>query len=170
MDGQGIIRQRGVTLIELLVVMAILALAASVIVLNAPPARSLAKEESERFAARLGAAWEDSVIQGKAMSVAVGARGYRIERYVGGQWKEEVSGRRFASRTVPEGVVLLATVEDPAAGNEKKTADAEEVRETRIILDPIGLTTPFKVEFRDRRESWIVRNLPDETIMVSHDE
>lgn len=160
-------RQRGVTLVELLVVMAILAFAASVIVLNAPPIRSPAKEEAERFAARLRAAWEDSVIEGDAAAVSLGESEYRVERFVSGKWAPAEAGRRFSERRMPQSVVMVATVDDPAAANERKAEDED--GPVRVILDPIGLTTPFRVEFRDSRERWIVRNLPDETIVVARD-
>lgn len=152
--------------------MAILAFAASVIVLNAPPARSRAKEEAERFAARVSAAWEDSVIEGRTASVALAEGAYRIERFSGGEWRAEAGGRRFSERRMPPEVLIIAAVEDPAVKNARMSRDEEddEARPTRIVLDPIGLTTPFRVEFRDRRERWVVRNRPDETIVVTRDE
>ncbi|MEQ1931926.1 MAG: prepilin-type N-terminal cleavage/methylation domain-containing protein [Parvularculaceae bacterium] len=171
MDRQAIARarQRGVTLVELLVVMAILVFAASLIVLNAPPVRAQAKEEAERFAARTRAAWEDSVVQGTAAAVAVSNNAYKVERFVGGKWQVEPSGRPFSERRMPPGVAILAKIDDPALKNEASAAGKDDKKPARIILDPIGLTTPFRVEFRDGRERWVVRNLPDETIMVERD-
>jgi general secretion pathway protein H len=171
LDGQGIIerrRQAGITLVELLVVMAILAFAASLVVLNAPPSRALAKEEAERFAARTRAAWEDCVVKGATASITISDRDYRVERFVGGKWEPAQDARRFGERRVPDRVGMIAAVEDPAAKNEKPK-EGEEEQPTRIILDPIGSTTPFRVEFRDGRERWIVRNLPDESILVERD-
>jgi general secretion pathway protein H len=165
LDGQGInARQRGITLVELLVVMAILAFAAALVVLNAPPMRNLAKEEAERFAARTEAAYQDALIDGAAISLAVSAEGYRVERFVGGKWELEAKARRFSERRMPDGVALIAAIDDPAAANRK--ADEEEETPARIILDPIGLTTPFSVEFRDGKERWTVRKAQDETINV----
>ena len=171
MVGQGIsaARQSGLTLVELLVVMAILAFAASLVALNAPPLRSPAKEEAERFAARARAAWEDSVIDGRAASIAIETDAYRIERFDGDAWRLENAGRRFAERRMPDGVAMLAEAFDPAAANEAR-ADDDEAKPVRIVLEPIGVTGPFKVEFRDGRERWIVRNLADETITVARDD
>lgn len=170
MDGQELrapSRARGVTLIELLVVMAILAFLAGVVVLNGPPLRSAAKSEAEKFAARARAAWEQSVIDGSVYSIAVGAAGYEVDRLVNGAWAPAEGGRYFSTRQTPRGVAVSATLADPAAQN--KTQDAAENPEdepARIILDPIGVTTPFIVEFADRSGAWTVKNLSDETIVL----
>lgn len=171
MGGQGVIArswEAGITLVELLVVMAILAFAAALIVLNAPPSHALAKEEAERFAARTRAAWEECVVKGATASIAISDRDYRVERFVGGKWEPSDDARRFAERRMPDSVAMIAALEDPASKNEKPK-QGEKEQPMRIILDPIGSTTPFRVEFRDGRERWVVRNLGDETIVVQRD-
>lgn len=162
-------RQRGVTLIELLVVMAILAFVATLAVVNAPPARSSAKEEAERFAARVQAAWEDAVIRGSVASVALDARGYRVERLVGQEWVPDETRRRFGARALPPAVALVVELRDPAGANEKDTEEAEPAA-PRIVLDPIGATTPFAVAFTDRQGRWLVSNRDDQTIVVARDD
>lgn len=160
-------RARGVTLVELLVVMAILAFVAGLIALNAPPAQSQAKAEAEKFAARARAAWEEAVIDGAVFSIAVTPAGYEVDKLDNGEWKPADKGRYFSRRTAPRGVSLAAVLTDPAALNKKpETVDKPEDAPARIILDPIGVTTPFVVEFADRSNIWVVRNASDETIIL----
>jgi hypothetical protein len=58
---------------------------------------------------------------------------------------------------------MTASLADAAAANEP---DVESLREDvkRIVLDPIGVTNPFTVEFADRRERWRVIRGDNETI------
>ncbi len=161
-------RQRGLTLIELLVVLTILAFASALVVLSGPPERSSAREEAERFAARMRAAWEDSIIDGAAASVALSARAYRIERYENGAWRLAPASRRFSERLVKDNVAMTVLLDDPAEANKAGRGDGDADEEvTRIVLDPIGATTPFVVEFADRRERWRVSKSHDETIVVA---
>lgn len=166
MAAEGIGRERGITLVELLVVMTILAFVAALVALNAPPARSFAKEEAEKFAARTRAAFEDAVIRGRTTSVVLSQTGYKVERLVGDEWKPIVNERYFSERSMPKGVSILATLADPAAANKAAKDKPEEKSPTRIILDPIGLTTPFRVEFSDEKGRFIVSNAADETITI----
>ena len=160
-------RARGVTLIELLVVMAILAFLAGVVILNGPPLNPEAKSEAEKFAARARAAWEQSVLDGAVYAIAVAPGRYEVEKLVNGEWKPAEGGRYFASREAPRGVTLTARLMDPAALNKalERKAGAPDAP-ARIILDPIGVTTPFAVEFSGRSGVWVVRNLPDETLVL----
>lgn len=164
MDGRRIKarRQRGVTLLELLVVVAILALVTSVAVFSAPPPQSSARAEAERFAARLGAAVEDAILTGVVMSAEVTPAGYRILRYDGGAWRADDGRGRFAERKFARNVRVTLTLEDAALANRvmterNETGRKEEEEPQRIIIDPVGLTSPFTAEFSARRETWIVR-------------
>lgn len=163
--------ERGLTLLELLVVMAILALLVSVAVFNAPPARSNARDEAERFAARFVAASEDAVLQGSVMRIEMTPGGYTIARYANGEWKADDGAGRFAAHSFASNVAVTLTVEDAALANRrgenrsmKKKDDAQ-----RIILDPLGAAPAFTVAFADGRQRWRVRSNESQTIEVVND-
>lgn len=145
-------------------VLSILAFVSALVALNAPPARSGAGEEAERFAARLRAAWEDAVFSGAPAGIALTPRSYKVERYVGGQWRLEPSSRRFSERALDQGVSLTVALKEGAGANERREAGEEEIK--RIVLDPIGAMTPFTVEFADSRGRWRVMSGDNEEILV----
>lgn len=150
--------------------MAILAFAASIVALNAPPPRSLAKAEAERFAVRVRAAFEDSVLDGAVARIAIGPDAYHVEKLVANEWKLDIRPRRFTERRMPAGVAVVATLRDPAAANEpQEETDAEADEPVSIVIDPIGTTTPFEVEFTDAKGRWRVINAGDGTITVARD-
>lgn len=164
-------RQNGITLLELLVVMAILALLASLAVFNAPPPRSSAKLEAERFAARIAAAMDDAVLLGAVMSVEITDEGYAILRYANGEWKPDAASSRFAARAFPREVAITVTVEEAARANRGAVAPAmQEEAARRIVFDPIGVTPAFVVEFVDNRGKWRVEGGGGRKIEVSGDD
>ena len=65
---------RGFTLIELMVVITIIALASAVVVFAIPDPRGRVVDEAERFAARVLAARDDAVVQGRDVRVRVAQR------------------------------------------------------------------------------------------------
>lgn len=162
--------ERGLTLLELLVVMAILALLVSVAVFNAPPARSNARDEAERFAARLVAASEDAVLQGSVMRIEMTPGGYTIARYANGEWKADDGAGRFAAHSFASNVAVTLTVDDAALANRRgddrsmKKDDAQ-----RIVLDPLGAAPAFTVAFADGRQRWRVRSNESQMIEVVND-
>ncbi|MEZ5927242.1 MAG: type II secretion system minor pseudopilin GspH [Parvularculaceae bacterium] len=150
-------RQRGLTLLELLVVVVILALVTSIAVFNAPAVRSNARVEAERFAARTNAAFEDAVLEGSVMSIEMTPAGYKVLRYGDGKWNAVETRGRATEREYPKNVRVTLTVEDAALKNKSKMERPSEKDEPqRIIIDPIGLTAPFTVEFADGRDTWSV--------------
>lgn len=160
----------GLTLLELLVVMAILALLVSVAVVNAPPARSNARDEAERFAARLVAAQEDAVLEGSVMRIEVTPGGYAVARYANGEWKADDGAGRFAAHSFASNVAVTLTVEDAALANRRGDDRAMKKDEPqRIILDPLGVAPAFTIAFVDSRARWLVRSNDDQTIEVLSD-
>lgn len=161
MDGRATIVRRtecGLTLLELLVVISILALLVTVAVFNAPPPRSSARDEAERFAARLTVARQDAVLEGAVMSVEMTPRSYLVARYANGEWRVDENAGRFGERSLARGVTAALTLEDAALAN--KPGDRRGMRADnpqRIVLDPIGIAPKFSVEFVDSRSRWLVR-------------
>jgi general secretion pathway protein H len=158
--------QRGVTLVELLIVVSILAFVAAVVALNAPPNRSNAQEEAERFAARAKAAAEYAVIAGRPTAIEVSASGFRVLVYSNGAWRD-APDRRQGRRSFPNGVGVALAMEDPSYANRVRSGDARDEAPRRILFDPIGAATPFAIEFSSRRGRWRIERSADGRLSVS---
>lgn len=140
--------QRGLTLIELLVVLAVLAFAVGVAVVNAPPPRSAAQEEAERFAARLVAASENAASSGLPARARLEGSGYSFERYDGDGWRVD-----RARHALPAKINLEASPRSAAQAN----AARDDARAPQwLMLDPIGMTDAYEVAFSDGRGRWLV--------------
>lgn len=117
--------ERGFTLVELMVVLAIMALAATVVVLTIPGEERNVRSEADRLAARLAAARDVAVIEGRSVSVNFAPSGYGFERRVEGVW-QPLPGRAFEQRDWPADIRFTA-------GDGQATA--------RILFDRVG-TSP----------------------------
>lgn len=117
--------ERGFTLVELMVVLAIMALAATVVVLTIPGEERTVRSEADRLAARLAAARDVAVIEGRSVSVNFAPSGYGFERRVEGAW-QALPGRAFEQHDWPGGVTFVAGDGQGAA---------------RILFDRVG-TSP----------------------------
>lgn len=115
----------GFTLVELMVVLAILALAATAVALTIPGEERSVRSEADRLAARLAAARDVAVIEGRSVAVNLAPSGYGFERRIEGEW-QPVPGRPFAQRNWPSGVHF-------SAGDGQAAA--------RILFDRVG-TSP----------------------------
>ena len=118
-------RANGFTLVELMVVLAIMALAATAVVLTIPGEERTVRSEADRLAARLAAARDVAVIEGRSVSVRVAPSGYGFERRIGGNW-QPLPGRAFERRNWPGGVRFVA-------------GDGQAV--TRVLFDRIGTSS-----------------------------
>lgn len=118
-------RANGFTLVELMVVLAIMALAATAVVLTIPGEERTVRSEADRLAARLAAARDVAVIEGRSVSVRFAPSGYGFERRIGGNW-QPLPGRAFERRNWPGGVRFVA-------------GDGQAV--TRVLFDRIGTSS-----------------------------
>ena len=97
----------GFTLVELMVVLAIMALAATAVVLTIPGEERSVRSEADRLAARLAAARDVAVIEGRSVAVHFAPSGYGFERRVSGEW-QPLPGRAFEQRSWPGDVRFVA--------------------------------------------------------------
>lgn len=100
-------RANGFTLVELMVVLAIMALAATAVVLTIPGEEQAVRSEADRLAARLAAARDVAVIEGRSVAVNFAPSGYGFERRIEGAW-QPLPGRAFAQRNWPSDISFAA--------------------------------------------------------------
>jgi hypothetical protein len=135
--------------------MAILAMLAGVAVLSSPSRQAPPKEEAEKFAARLAAAVNDSIVSGAPVAVDFEESRYQFKRFTSGEWVPDSTHRRFSERRMPAGVEISPVVKDDAFANDTlKSGDRD--RSVRIICDPLGVSHAFVAEFRGQRGAWSV--------------
>ena len=162
-------RQKGVTLLELLVVLAILAFMTTIAMFNMPPSRGSAKEEAERFAARMRAAEQIAIAQSAAMRVDLTAQGYQFMQFDGEEWRALDAPRIESARVFPKDVAVVAEVDGTALANEREGRNREEKEITELDVDPIGMAQAYTVVFSDRRESWRVSGGAGEGVKLEND-
>lgn len=134
-------RANGFTLVELMVVLAILGLAAAAVVLTLPGEERSVRSEADRLAARLAAARDVAVIEGRSVAVNFAPSGYGFERRVNGEW-EPLPGRAFERRNWPRDVRFAAGGEGVA----------------RILFDRVGTSpTPQAVMLSGGEAREVVR-------------
>jgi general secretion pathway protein H len=148
--------RRGVTLIETLVVLALIALLASVAVLNAPALRSNAREEAERFAVKASAAQTLALISGAPVRVDFSPTGYGFRTFRDDAWAEIVDPRSLRRR-VFRGDVAVTLLSVEAALTEANDARRDGPKgEEHILIDPLGGGGKASAAFADPSGRWIV--------------
>ena len=115
----------GFTLVELMVVLAIMALAATAVVLTIPGEERTVRSEADRLAARLAAARDVAVIEGRSVAVNFAPSGYGFERRIAGEWRP-LPGRAFERRNWPGDVRFVG-------GNGQGAA--------RVLFDRVGISS-----------------------------
>lgn len=106
-----------------MVVLAVLALAATAVILTMPGSDARLTGEADRLASRIAALRDLAIVEGRPMAVVLSPSGYAFERRDRDGWGA-VSGRGFEQRNWPAGV-RLAQPADGAA--------------LRIGFDPLGM-------------------------------
>ncbi|MBY0422046.1 MAG: GspH/FimT family pseudopilin [Parvularculaceae bacterium] len=157
--------RRGVTLVEALVVLALIAFAASVAALNAPPPRGKAKEEAERFAARLDAAFSAALVAGAPVRLDVEKDGYAFKLYDGEKWAPPAADARLGARR-PKGVAIAVVSRDPAFANEERD---DGKTPTPVLIDPLG-GDGVAVAFAADGGRWIVAMDRQGAVTVKRDD
>ena len=162
-------REIGFTLIELLVVMSILALTASVVILNAPPSKPPARVAAEAFAMRVQAALADAVIENAPYLLEIARSEYLISRFKDGEW-EALS--HMAVGSAKDDIAFHVETNSAASDNTialngvAKSARSGEGEAVLATLDPYGGDASILAHFESRRGNWIVSVAPDGAVKV----
>ena len=144
--------------------LAIVALSASVIILNAPSAPGEERDAADRFAARLTVASHLSITSGRLIGLEVDETAFQFFEYRDGEW-ETPDDKALASASFPAGIAVEITVSEETAKNVEKDDSDEGDREEdkpfpSVFFAPTGDVTALSATFTTRRGSQIV-NLSD---------
>ena len=147
--------RRGVTLIETLIVLALIALLASVAVLNAPAIRSGARDDAEVFAARLDAATDLALISGAPVRVELSSAESVFSSFDDGAWRALESPRVLRRRAFHRDVaVTLLSFDAALTDADAPKGERDDVR--RFLIDPVGGAGATSIAFADSRGRWVV--------------
>jgi general secretion pathway protein H len=116
---------RGFTLVELMVVLAVLALAATVVILTIPGNNARVTDEADRLAVRIAALRDLAIVEGRPMALVVSPSGYAFEKREQNGWVA-LPGRGFDRHDWPRNVRLT----EPAGA-----------APLRVTFDTIGMTS-----------------------------
>ncbi|MCB2114535.1 MAG: GspH/FimT family pseudopilin [Parvularculaceae bacterium] len=168
-------KQRGLTLVELLVVIVILALASSVVMMNAPPSRPDVRDDAERFAARISLAFDEAIAGDAPLRIRIDTEGYGFETLKDGEWTPADNIAPLARREFHRRTSALVEVRDaanenaPALGEDETGGDEGEDGVSTIPLDPLGAQTPFNIRFSSAEGVWSVSVDETGAVRVSDD-
>lgn len=149
--------------------MAILALAATLVVLNAPPTRNAGRSAATDLAEALRTAIDSAIITGAVYRLEIDAQSWRIDRLTSDGWTEQNKASDFAAR----GGLLRLEIDDAAQSNRlaltgerarRPERNAEAV--TTALLDPLGGAGAFDVLFDIEGEQWAVAFAPTGAIKL----
>lgn len=142
--------EHGFTLVELMVVLAILALAATAVILTVRPGDGSADAQAAYFAARVAALRDRAVIEGRSYGLWVTASGFGFEQRVDGQWRPTVDPR-LRPRNWDAGTAVTVNG----------------VAQARLIFNRIGLPThPLALELSASGDNATVRIEPSGDVVV----
>jgi general secretion pathway protein H len=138
----------GFTLIEILVVVLLIAITATLVTVNLQPRPDKrAKLEADRFAALVGQAREESILQGRAIAVEVDAKGdgYRFLAQGNDGWKLIEKDDLLRPRKVPEPLSIRI-----------KLPSQTDTANDKIICQIDGSVSTFDVTIGTKQLGYIV--------------
>lgn len=145
-------RTEGFTLVELMIVITLIGLASAAVVLAIPDPRGRLRDDAERFAARVRAAHDMAIIEGRSVSVWVSEGGYGFDRREAGAWSPVSEKPMLVTRW---GTDVHPQVSSPSGRD-------------RVIFDSTGLgSTPLTIRLqRGRDATTTVRIGIDGTVVI----
>lgn len=148
--------------------MAILALAATIVIINAPPRQSAARAAADAFAIALQNADDRAIVAGGVHRLEISADKWRIVRLEDREWT------LVRESAAVDNLTLSVDVEEVAKSNlSALTGERGEKRDRNapviIAIDPFGDAPPFALRFRSDRESWSVQRLAAGDIAVARE-
>ncbi len=150
--------------------MTILALAATIVIVNAPPTRSPSRTAADEFAQTLRGAVDLAIINGENYRIEVLPGAWTLAKLTDGVWSSVAA---TPEDDVGE-VLLRIDVEDAAQSNALGLYGKRPDRRGRdepvlVPIDPFGDTYSFALSFQYNRDVWIVRSADDGTIEVAQE-
>lgn len=147
--------------------MVIMAAAAGVVILNAPPAPSAAKDAAMKFAYRLNTVYDDAIVTGAVFRLEISTQAYRFQRLRDGDWSAVYAAD--ASNDW-RGVSLSVELDEAAARNVINDETGQdrlgEDTVTTIDFDPLGDNPGFSTIFQSPRGAWAVDAGADGRVQV----
>ncbi|WP_231731219.1 MULTISPECIES: GspH/FimT family pseudopilin [Sphingomonas] len=130
--------EHGFTLVELMIVIALIGLVSAAVVLSLPDPRGRLRDDAERFAARVRAAHDLAIVEGRSVSVWVSDGGYGFDQRAAGAWTP-VSEKPFQVTRWGDGIRPQITA---PSGRD------------RVIFDSTGLgSTPMTIRLQRGRDA-----------------
>jgi len=150
-------RQAGFTLLEIMVVVVLIALSASLVVINLErDTDQVAELEARRFARLIEQARDESILSGRPLAVDVRpeARTYTFLQHRGG-WAEVTDDDVFRMRRFPEYLgVDFETAGPPGA-------------EELLVIEGLGLISPFQLTLEGEDIRYRVRIDDGQNVLVT---
>lgn len=136
--------------------MAILALAATIVIINAPPRQSAARAAALEFSDALRNADDQAIVAGGVHRLEISNGAWRIARFENEEWAP------YREAAAADSVTLSVDVEEIAKSNlSALTGERSQTRDrnapTIVAVDPFGDAPAFALRFRSDRESWSVQ-------------
>lgn len=137
----------GVSLVEVLVALLIASMVAGAAMLIAPSPTRTQHQAVRQFAARLGAASDESILINRKIALSISSEGYGFERLETGGWAAFPGSDVFTFRPWPAGL----TPRDVGA------SDDATATERVVIFDPVGGANPARLELVGANAGWVVQ-------------
>ncbi|MEX0731404.1 MAG: type II secretion system minor pseudopilin GspH [Aquisalimonadaceae bacterium] len=156
-------RARGFTLIELLMVLLLIAIIASLAMMNLGigDADPRLEKEARRLTAVLELATESAVIQSRELGLVIDADGYYFAMLESGEWLplEAADDRVLRAHGLPEDI-RLEWVADGLPGEREPGDDEDGGHRPALLLLSSGEITPFRMVLTwrdgDDRDGWLL--------------
>ncbi len=146
-------------MVELMVVIVIIGLMAAVVVLNMPSPVSDLEKGTQKLAARLQLAAEESILAGQVTGVRVSSEGYEFLAYRRGRWiPMDLPGDEW-----PEGVMVRLVRDNlpvDLAGNQSEKLPS-------LWFDPLGDQLSFSIEISELEHKFKVSGEENGEIVIT---